>query len=243
MDQAQKRSVRPGPPVSRPPARTAALVAVSVLLMLAVLATSAWIRAYGGEEVAVVRALHRIAASAVALLVTVLAVFAWRQSQLVGACTAAFAIMLALSAVGWIAGTAPPPLAAFFNQAGGLALTALLARIWVRSAHADAVRSPLLVAASALALAQGAFGAALAAFLPEAPPLVLIVHAACGLAAAALVAALGGALALFAALAAPIAGLAAALPIAPALAQVAHALSAGVLVAASAAHAGARGRA
>jgi hypothetical protein len=220
---------------TRSPTGGIALAAgISVLLMLVVLAASAWIRVAGAEEeLRVVRAVHRIAASTVALLVTALAVLAWRRRRLVAAATGAFLFMLALSVVGWIAGTAPPPPAAFFNQAGGLVLTGLLAWIRAGASSAGTPEDALGATALTLAIAQGAFGAAIAAFSGDPPVLVLILHAACGLAASALVAACGGALALAGALSAPVAGIAAALALAPPFAPVAHALSAGLLLAAA----------
>jgi hypothetical protein len=219
----------------RPTGGIALAAGISVLLMLVVLAASAWIRVAGAEEeLRVVRAVHRIAASTVALLVTALAVLAWRRRRLVGAAAGAFLFMLALSVVGWVAGTAPPPPAAFFNQAGGLVLTGLLAWIRAGASSGGTAEDALGATALTLAVAQGAFGAAIAAFSAGDPPvLVLILHAACGLAASALVAACGGALALAGALSAPVAGIAAALALAPPFAPVAHALSAGLLVAAA----------
>lgn len=205
----------------------------SVLLMLAVLGASAWIRAAGTGDVQVMRAVHRVAASTVALLVILLWSLAWRRRRLVGAATSALALMLALSAVGWMTGTTPPPSAAFFNQAGGLALTGLLAWIAARASRPHAPDDVLRATAIAFAVAQGAFGAAIAAYLRDPPVLVLILHAAAGLAAAALVAALRHPLALAGAFAAPAAGLAAALAPALAAAPAAHALSAGLLLAAA----------
>lgn len=208
---------------------------ISVVLMLVVLAASAWIRAAGADsELRVVRAVHRIAASSLALLLSALAWLAWRRRRVVGAAAVAFALMLALSVVGWVAGTAPPAPAAFFNQAGGLALTALLAWILARAPkactpHDDTLRATAL----ALAVVQGAFGAAIAAFVRDPPVFVLILHAASGLAASALVAALGGALARAGALVAPLAGMAAVFAPATPFAPVAHALSAGLLLAAA----------
>lgn len=220
---------------TRGPTRRIALVAgISVLLMLVVLAASAWIRvAEADEGLRAVRAVHRVAASTVALLVTVLAALAWRRRRLVGTAAGAFALMLALSVVGWAAGTTPPPPAAFFNQAGGLALTGLLAWILARASSPSPRDDALRATALALAVAQGAFGAAIAAFSGAPPVVVLILHAACGLAASVLVAACGGALALAGAVAAPLAGIAAVLALAPPFAPVAHALSAGLLLAAA----------
>lgn len=214
------------------------LAGIALLLMLVVLGASALIRAGPGPEaLAALRATHRICASTVALLATALALLAWRVPGLRAAGAGAFVLMLALSAVGWAAGTAPPPAAAFFNQFGGLALAALLALLWARAREDSRPPDPLARAALALVLAQAAFGSALAAFAPAAPPLVLVLHAAAGLAAAAMVAALRSGPALACALLAPAAGLAAALPGMAAIAPTLHALSAALLLAAAAARA------
>jgi len=212
------------------------IAAVSAVLMLIVVAASAQIRAAEGVDVQVARGAHRVAASTVALLVTALLALAWRHSGLRPAAIGAFVLMLALSAVGWIAGTAPPPPAAFFNQFGGLALTALLAWLWMRAARAGdwAGLRPLAAAATVLALAQAAFGGAIAAFAPTAPPIVLMAHAACGLLAAAALAALRHPLPVACAAFAVATGIAATLPGAKALAPVLHALAAALVVAGAA---------
>lgn len=220
-----------------PARRIELLAAAALLLMLVVVAASAQIRAAAGVEVQALRAAHRISASTVAVLVTVLFAFAWRAPRLRPPGAAAFALMLALSAVGWATGTTPPPAAAFFNQFGGLALAALLALLWGRAREDAADPGPLAAFALLLTLAQAAFGSALAAFAPAAAPLVVVLHAAAGLAAAAVVAALRTGPALACALLAPAAGLAAALPGMAATAPTLHALSAALLLMAAAARA------
>lgn len=221
------------------------LAGTSLLLMLAVLGASAQIRAGPAPEaLAVLRATHRLCASTVALMITVLAVLAWRAPGLRAAGACAFILMLALSAVGWAAGTAPPPAAAFFNQLGGLALAALLALLWAHARAAGAEPGPepgpLSTAALLFALAQAAFGSVLAAFAPDATPLVVVLHAAAGLAACAVVAALRTAPALACALLAPLTGAAAAMPVMANIAPSAHALSAALLLAAAGAAQGRR---
>ena len=114
-------------------ARIRLLAGASALLMLAVVAASAYIRASGGIDVQIARGVHRATASSVALLVFALEALAWGQPRLRGPASVTFVLMLALSAVGWITGTTPPPAAAFFNQSGGLVLTALLAWICGRA--------------------------------------------------------------------------------------------------------------
>ena len=213
----------------------------SVLLMLAVVAASAYIRASGGIDVQIARGVHRATASSVALLVSALMALAWRQPRLRVAASAAFVLMLALSAVGWITGTAPPPAAAFFNQSGGLVLTALLAWIYGRAAaqHPAAPDRKLALAGFLLAGLQAAFGGTLAIYLPQASVGLLIAHAVSGVAAAAAVAALGWRYAACAALAPALGMVWGVLPVAAA--QAGHALAGALLLAAAAfAHARAR---
>jgi hypothetical protein len=210
------------------------LAGASALLMLAVVAASADIRAGGGVDVQMARGVHRATASTVALLVFALAVLARKPPGLRAAASAAFVLMLALSAVGWAGGTDPGPAAAVFNQAGGLALTALLAGILGRasppagaSPHAGLARAALLLAAL-----QAAAGGALSVLLAQPPLVLLIAHAVAGIAVAAAVAALGARYAACA-LPAPLAGLASVL-LPAAAAQAGHALAAALLLAAAA---------
>ena len=215
-------------------ARIRFLAAASALLMLAVVAASAYIRASGGIEVQIARGVHRATASSVALLVFALMVLAWGQPRLRAAASAAFVLMLALSAVGWITGTAPPPAAAFFNQTGGLVLTALLAWIYGRAAAQTSAAPDRKLALAALALAglQAAFGGTLAIYAPQASVALLISHAVTGVAAAAAVAALGWRYAACAALA-PALGAVSAVLLAAA-AQGGHAVAGALLLAAAA---------
>jgi hypothetical protein len=229
-------------------ARIRFLTGASALLMLAVVAASAYIRASGGTDVQFARGVHRATASSVALLVFALMALAWGQPRLRVAASGAFVLMLALSAVGWITGTTPPLGAAFFNQSGGLVLTALLAWIYGRatgqrsaaSARKLAPAAPdrkLALAALGLASLQAAFGGVLAVLARHASAGTLILHAAAGLAAAATVAALGWRYAACAALA-PALGVVSVVLQASA-AQAGHAL-AGALLLAAAAYAHAR---
>jgi hypothetical protein len=218
------------------PARIRFLTAASTLLMLAVVAASAYIRASGGIDVQIARGVHRATASSVALLVFALMALAWGQPRLRAAASVAFVLMLALSAVGWITGTTPPPAAAFFNQSGGLVLTALLAWIYGRAAAQTSAVPDRKLALAALALAglQAAFGGTLAIYAPQASVALLISHAVTGVAAAAAVAALGWRCAACAALAPVLGVVSVVLP--AAAAQAGHAL-AGALLLACAAHA------
>ena len=220
-------------------ARIRFLAGASALLMLAVVAASAYIRASGGVDVQIARGAHRAAASSVALLVFALMALAWGHHRLRVAAGIAFVLMLALSAVGWITGTTPPPAAAIFNQSGGLVLTALLAWLYARAAarNPQATDRQLALAALVLASLQAAFGGTLAFYASQASVGLLIAHAACGVAAALAVAALGWRYAACAALA-PVFGIVSAtLP--AAASQAGHAL-AGALLLAAAAHAHAR---
>ena len=220
-------------------ARIRLLAGASALLMLAVVAASAYIRASGGIDVQIARGVHRATASSVALLVFALMALAWGQPRLRIAASVAFVLMLALSAVGWITGTTPPPAAAFFNQSGGFVLTALLAWIYGRAA-AQLPAAPdrkLALAALVLAGLQAAFGGTLAIYAPQASVGILILHAAAGLAAAAAVAALGLRYAACAVLAPALGVVSVVLP--AFAAQAGHAF-AGALVLAAAAYAHAR---
>lgn len=210
--------------------------ALAAVLMFAVVAASAKIRVAGGIDVGLERGVHRIAASTVALVVAALAWLCWRNARLRRMALAAFALMLALSVVGAIGGTAPPPGIAFFNQAGGLALTAMLAWLWARAQWParDALR-PVALAATAFAGAQCLYGAVLAAFAAHPGTLAMLVHAALGLAAAGALAGTRHPLGVLAALAAPAIGAWTMLPSAHGLAPVAHAVSAALVLAAAAA--------
>jgi len=228
------------PDTGRITLRIKLLTGASILLMLVVVTASAYIRTSGGIDVQVARGVHRTAASSVALLAFALAAMAWKVSQLRAAAIGALALMLALSAVGWITGTAPPPAAAFFNQFGGFLLTALLAWIYGH-ASAQFPASPdrkHALAALVFAVLQAAFGGALAIYAPQASVGLLVAHAVSGVATAATVAALGWRYAACAALAPGIGVLSVVLPVAAV--RTGHAL-AGVLVLAAAAYAQARG--
>lgn len=222
-----------------------ALAGLGALLVLAVVAASAAIRT---EELAAAvrfaRGAHRAAASLAALTVFALAWFGWRQAQIRVAVIGALALTVALSTIGVVTGTEPPRWAALANQAGGIALAAVLAWIHGRSAAGGLFARnarPLAAIALAVTAAQSLGGALLVTLWPAAPAFAFIFHAAAGLAAALLLAALGPRYAPFAALA-PVFGAAAALAAVPGIAQVLHALAAATLLAASA-HAHGRARA
>lgn len=223
-----------------------AVARAAVALMLVVVAASAWIRLGSGTiEVGLARGVHRVAATLTALLVIALAVLGWRKPGVHRVLLGALVLTVALSAIGLATGTHPPPAAALANQLGGLLLAALLAWLLGRAGGGAARPDrPLAVAALVLGALQAAFGGTLANLAADAPPFVFIAHAASGLAAAALLAALGwqlaakhaplGSLLIASALAAPGAGLCATLLGESLLAPAGHALSAALLLCAAA---------
>ncbi|MBI2747800.1 MAG: hypothetical protein HYX43_00285 [Burkholderiales bacterium] len=229
-----------------------ALAGVATLAVLTVVAASVTIRLGAsdlGESIAIVRGVHRAAASLAALLVFALSALALRRREIRATAIAALVLTVLLSIVGWITGTEPPRPAAAFNQLGGIALAALLAWRAGRESGptASAPRLRALAAAAVLfAGVQAAYGATLATtFFPDPPPVpFLLAHAALGLAAAAMVAALGVrfaaagsaatgfALVACAALA-PLAGAFAAMTAIPLAFRVGHAFAAALLLAAA----------
>jgi len=175
----------------------AVIAAAAWALMLAVVAASAYIRMSPapGADVELARGVHRASASLAGLAVLLLASYAlWRRALVPGA-LAALALTVFLALLGRAAGSAPPPPAAIGNLAGGVALAAALAwsfgravAPWPFAAH----ERPLALGALAAAVLQIAFGAWMATFLPaDQPSLAPWVHAATGIAAAALAAWLG----------------------------------------------------
>lgn len=206
--------------------------------MLTVLFAAALIRLAGdalGDGLAAVRIVHRIAASAAALVILAVGWIAWRAGQRALA-AAIVVLMLALSALGAATGTSPPPPAAAGNLLGALLLAALLA--WMLGRGARRGGAPLLHALAALTALQAALGAWCSIFEQDTWTFALIGHATLGLALAGLLAwqaeraRLWGVLA--AAFAAPLAGLVSGLLDAPAAAAVVHAAAAALLVTAAA---------
>ena len=176
---------------------SAALAAAAWALMLVVVAASAYIRMSPapGADVDLARGVHRASASLAGLAVLLLAGYAlWRRVLVPGA-LAALALTVFLALLGRAAGSAPPPPAAIGNLLGGVALAALLAWIYGRALapwRAAALERRAALAALAAAVLQVAFGAWMAIFLPvDQPSLVPWVHAATGVASAALAAWLG----------------------------------------------------
>lgn len=220
-----------------------ALTATSLALVLVVLFASAVIRMAAeelGAALAVVRGVHRVAASTAALTILGAGWSLWRMGRRAMA-AALVGLMLALSALGAATGTEPPPPAAAGNLLGGLALAALLA--WLLGRERRLGGEPLLHAVAALAALQAALGAWNSIFEQETWTLALLAHATLGLALAGLLAWLAlraRAWALLAiACAAPLAGMISGLLDAPLGPALAHAMSAALLVCAVA-HAHAR---
>jgi heme A synthase len=214
-----------------------ALSGLAALLVLAVVATSATLR---NDElasvVAVARVAQRVAASLAALAVFAIAWLGWRDATLRPAALGALALTVALSIIGVATGIKPPLAAALANQIGGLALAALLAWLCGRAAPAAAqarAGRPLATLALALAAIQAFGGALLATLWKDAPAALYIFHAAGGLAAALLLAALGPRYGALGALA-PLLGAAAVISELPAIPQVLHVLAAATLLAAAA---------
>ena len=216
------------------------LSGLGAFLVLTVLAASAAIR-LGGEEIgaalAYVRGAHRAAASLAALVVFVLWLRSLKDGRFRAPALLALTLTLVLSVVGWVTGTTPPPAAALFNQLGGVALAAILAWMHGRAGARSPDGQSLAAAALGFCGLQAAFGGSLAVLVAEPALTLLLAHAAIGLAAAALVAALGWRYAAWAVLAPALGTAAVLLP--PFAAQAAHALAAALLVCA-AAHAHAR---
>lgn len=222
-------------------ARIAGSAWAGLVLVLVVIVFSVAIRI--GEDSAsaglmrVLRAVHRVSASAEVLAAIALVWLAWRRSLLVAALT------IFLSVLGILAGQKPPPLAALGNLLGGLALAAAFAWVLGRThGHAHQARDRLANAAAALFAVQCAIGAWLSLFAEELWSWALLAHALLGLALAAGAAWLALRLAqaaqrfalLAVALAAPAAGAASALFDQPLGASLAHAAAAALLVAAAA---------
>ena len=225
------------------------LAALAAILTLVVVAASAVIRLGAselGDSMAIVRGVHRVAASIAAVLVLALFWRARQFSELRRAASIALVLMLALSVVGWVTGTQPPPAAALFNQLGGVTLAGLLAWLAGHAAESPSNAAPdpaLALAALLLASLQVVFGAALVMLGAPVAPVLLVAHAVSGLVAAATGAALGvrlcgssdarhGALLLLCAAFTPAAGSLAVLPAPAMVVQVGHAAAAALLVAA-----------
>jgi hypothetical protein len=185
----------------------ARLAALSLALVLAVAATSAYLRLgttpracekglrcaassiatpSKAPGIALVRAVQRVAASMSALTIIALAVIALRRrGEALAPALGALGLAAALTAIGLAYGVSPPPGAALANLLGGVALTALLAWLLGRLQPARAAPARVALPALALLLAQSAFGAWLSTRLDPPALALALAHAALGLAAAA----------------------------------------------------------
>ncbi len=184
----------------------ARIAALSLALVLAVAATSAYIRLgttpraceqglrcaassistpIEAPGIAAVRAVQRVAASASALAIIALAALALRRSsaQLAPA-LGALGVAAGLTVIGLAAGISPPPNAAMANLLGGVVLVALLAWMLGRLQPARFPAGRGALVALALVLAQSGFGAWLSTRLDPPGLAVALAHAALGLAAA-----------------------------------------------------------
>jgi len=213
-----------------------ALTAASLGLVLVVVLASVLIR-LGAQELAnylpIVRGIHRVSASAAALLILGAGVLAWRSGRRVLA-AAIIALTAGLSVLGAATGTSPPPLAQAGNLLGGLALAAMLA--WLLGARAVVSKTALVVIG--LGAGQALLGAWLSIFAEELWSLPLLAHATLGIGLATgagwLALRARSAAVVILAMAVPAAGFAAALLGQPLAAGLAHAASAALLIAAAA---------
>lgn len=209
------------------------LTAASLALVLVVVLASAAIRLFNqdlGALLPVVRGVHRVSASAAALLILAVGWLAWRGGRRPLA-AAVVLLMTGLSVLGAATGTTPPPAAQAGNLLGGLALAAMLA--WLLDARERFSGKSFLWIA--LLCTQAVLGAWLAIFAEELWSLPLIAHATLGLALA------GGIIWLASfrkillaalAIAVPVTGIAAALLAQPLAASLAHAAAVALLIAA-----------
>jgi heme A synthase len=179
-------------------ARRAALLAhVGLVCMLAVVAASAYIRLRASypsvvDATLLARGVHRVAASAAGIAVIALAYLAWRRNAGArAAVTLALGLTLLLAWLGAATGISPPPAASLGNLAGGLALAALLAWIYVPVRDVDVpIKTTWCTLALAAVGSQALLGAWMATMAPE-DATVFVLHVLLGIAAAALAGWLG----------------------------------------------------
>ena len=232
------------------------LAGAALLLVLAVIAASAYVRlgnaqvpAASESTIEAARSIRRGAGSLAAVGVAALALGAGivrtNRGILGPAAAGALALTIALAVVGFATGIQPPRWAAYANQLGGVLLAGVLAWLSGRAGRhlsANAGDRRLAAAALVLCMLQVAFGGAIATSTRDPSAALLILHAVVGVAAACCAAALAvclsgkNASALSLALAAcviavPLIGLALTLASMSVAAQVAHAISGAVLLA------------
>ena len=237
----------------RPDTRWAAILAGCTLaFVLAVIAASAHVRigsdparAAPAESIDAARDVRKGAGAVAAIGVIALAVAApvvgATRAALGVAAVVALAMTVMLSLVGLATGIGPPPWAAYLNQLGGVLLAGVLGWLFGRaSAPLEPFAQSRKLARLALlfGVLQAAFGGALATLLRDPPVLILVLHAATGLAvmcsALALAVALGrpqGTLIAACAVGVPLIGAASTLAASSTPLQVAHSLGGAMLLA------------
>ena len=168
------------------------LVLLVVLVSVAIRLGQAATPPLGAGAMLALRAMHRSAASLEVLVVLWLAWLAWRgrsaRPAFARGGALALAITLFLSVLGIAAGQSPPPLAAFGNLLGGLALAVTFAWLAGRL-RGNAVRAPALMitVGGALLALQCLLGARLSVFEGAAGSPALPAHAILSLLLASLV--------------------------------------------------------
>ena len=162
------------------------LVLLVVLISVAIRLGQAATPPLGAGAMFALRAIHRSAASLEVLVVLWLAWLAWRgrgaRPAFARGAALALAITLFLSVLGIAAGQSPPPLAAFGNLLGGLALAVNFA--WLAGClRGNVVGAPTLVITlgAALLALQCMLGARLSVFEGAAGSPALPAHAMLGL--------------------------------------------------------------
>jgi hypothetical protein len=182
----------------------AVLAAATLAFVLAVIGASAYIRLGGAQvpaasidSIDAARTVRKSAGAVAALGVVGLAIAASAvratRPALGAVAGGALAMTVMLSLVGVATGVEPPRAAAFANQFGGAALAGLLGWLSGRAAarlDAPAADRALGTAALVFCVLQAAFGGAIATLLRDPPAVLLIVHAATGMATACCVAGL-----------------------------------------------------
>ena len=241
----------------QPDTRWAAILAGCTLaFVLAVIAASAHVRlgsdparAASAASIDAARDVRKGAGAVAAIGVMALAVAApvvgATRAALGAAALAALAMTVVLSLVGLATGIGPPPWAAYTNQLGGVLLAGVLGWLFGRaSARLEPAAQSRQLAGIALlfCVLQAAFGGALATLLRDSPVLLLVLHAATGLAvmcfALALAVALGrtgggpeGTLIAACAVGVPLIGLACTLAASSTALQLVHSLGGAMLLA------------
>jgi hypothetical protein len=241
----------------RPDTRWAAILAGCTLaFVVAVIAASAHVRlgsdptrAASAASIEAARDVRKgagaIAAAGVMALAVAAPVVGATRAALGVAAVSALAMTVVLSLVGLATGIGPPPWAAYTNQFGGALLAGVLGWLLGRaSGPLGPVAQSRRLARAALffGVLQAAFGGALATLLRDPPVLILVLHAATGLAAMcfalAFAAALGqisgrseGTLIAACAAGVPLIGLACTLAPSSTALQVAHSLGGAILLA------------